>query len=93
MLRSPRAGLLGLAALVLLGGLAPTCAEDGLQILDPQSQQLSFVGNVEARIQLPVGHSNLAVELDGGDVSGLFSVNGSIAEKPACLHTALRQMP
>ena len=88
MLRSPRAGLLGLAALVLLGGLAPTCAEDGLQILDPQSQQLSFVGNVEARIQLPVGHSNLAVELDGGDVSGLFSVNGSIAEATLAVDSA-----
>ncbi len=48
--------------------------------MDPQAQQLSLVGNVTARIDLPVGYSNLAVEFDGGDVSGLFNVNGGFAE-------------
>jgi hypothetical protein len=80
MLRPPRVRLLALASLLVVGGLAPICPGDGLRIVDPQAQQLSLVGNVTARIDLPVGYSNLAVELDGGDVSGLFTVNGGFAE-------------
>jgi hypothetical protein len=83
-MRSTRKPLL----ILIIATLAPVplggsiCGPRPLRFLTPLPDQLSLVGDLSVSLRLPQNGNpaTLAVELDGSDVTGLLTVNGTLAE-------------